>query len=119
MTDKAPDSGWHPWIDAAPTEESGEFIAELRDVVGPPCGGCAFWAPRRWYEAQRYVGVICCHAVNMLSDFSCYKPRFGVVPARAELAGAQMLQPRTDGGMLIDGITRRKDRAQAAAKDEP
>jgi hypothetical protein len=61
---------WEPWITFRTELPSAEL-----DVAEPPCKHCARWAPRRWYESDKFVGVKMCHAERMHSDFSCYQPR--------------------------------------------
>ncbi len=68
-------SNWHPWLD----HKTDAPVAEL-NIPGPPCKGCRFWAPRRWYyengkEAGGYIGVRLCWAEKMQFDFSCYVSR--------------------------------------------
>lgn len=66
---------WKPW-------ETYDQDAEVLPIPEPPCKECRYWKPQRQYIKSTYRkigmvcdGIICCHAFEMFSDFSCFKLR--------------------------------------------
>jgi len=67
---------WKPW-DEYSEEQARAALSIL--VEWPPCQHCKFWRPQidvdKVAGAQRYNGVILCHAETMYRDFSCFDSR--------------------------------------------
>lgn len=64
---------WKPW-------EIYKQDSEVLDIKKPPCQWCRFWKPQRKYShcgsyGITFNGIVCCHAKEMHSDFSCFKKR--------------------------------------------
>ncbi len=63
---------WKPWDDYK------DMIGKI-PVNAPPCVSCEYWQPvteHTHYEGKsglHFDGIRCCHAVEMQSDFSCYR----------------------------------------------
>jgi hypothetical protein len=55
-----------------------QFAREIEgiNITEPPCKNCVHWNPQRKYRpgktGQEFDGIVCCHANDMYSDYSCF-----------------------------------------------
>ncbi len=60
---------WEPWATFRET-------VERLPIDEPPCKNCRYFRPhRRYSERGDFVGVRCCVANAMQSDFSCFEEK--------------------------------------------
>ena len=64
---------WKPW------ETYKDSNPNLSGIDEPPCKKCVHWKPQatflKYPTGFEFDGVVCCHAVDMQHDFSCYRKR--------------------------------------------